>query len=317
MGDLFFVADIGGTSVKAGLYDKEDGLIIKDAFVTDKSLSYKKIISDTAACAHELLRRVGIDIKRVKAVGVGIPGLPNRETGEAAVCPNLSWLDVPFSIEMAKHISAPVYIENDANLAALAEHTVGACKGWRHSMTVTLGTGVGSGIIIDNCLFTGSRGAGAELGHITLVYGGEKCGCGKSGCLERYCSASALACMGKEEAEKDGSSLMNAAKEGITPKTVISCAKSGDKAAGRAFSKYVDYLSHGLLSAVSLFDTEIIALGGGLSHAGEILFNPVRERMAQMRMYKNMELLKVVPAVLGNDAGLVGAGLLCALKEKA
>ena len=196
----------------------------------------------------------------------------------------------------------------------MAESTVGACKGYKNSVTVTLGTGIGGGIVINNRLYAGSHGIGAEIGHMTIVADGIPCTCGAYGCWERYGSATALIREGKAGMARDSQSLIYTLAQGdenkVTAKVVIDAAKAGDKTACEIFDDYVKYIVIGLINIVNCFDPDVIAIGGGVAAAGDFLLDAVRERFEANIFYKDVDHAKIVFAEMGNDAGIVGAAML-------
>ena len=206
----------------------------------------------------------------------------------------------------------PVYLANDANGAALAELYAGAFRGCRTAVLLTLGTGLGGGIIFGGHMFNGGMNQGVELGHMYLVNGGEHCTCGNDGCMEAYCAASALTRDGRRAMQAHPESMLAEQTGGdpgkITPKLVTDCAKAGDAAAKAVFDTYIEHLSSACASVYNILDPEVLAIGGGLSAAGPFLFDPLQEKVSKKCFYATRG--KLVPAVLGNEAGMVGAALL-------
>ena len=201
-----------------------------------------------------------------------------------------------------------------ATVAGLAESVAGVSAGIENSVFLTLGTGVGGGIVLGGKVYSGTNGVGSELGHMITVIDGELCTCGNRGCWERYASATALIRMGREAAEKHPESRIAASVNGrlddITAKTVIDAAKAGDEAANEVFERYVYYLCAGLVNIINFIDPEVIVLGGGVSHAGQFLLDAVNRRLPSMVFYKTMPYARVALATLGNDAGIIGAAML-------
>ena len=220
---------------------------------------------------------------------------------------------MPFKKLIAAHFpNTPVFMANDANGAALAELYKGALVGCRTAVLLTLGTGLGGGIILNGKMFNGGMNQGTELGHAYLVDGGEHCTCGNNGCMEAYCAASALAREGARAMQRDPRGLLSERSGGnaalIDAKMVVDCAKAGDVTAKRVFDEYIGHLSSACASFFNILDPEVIAIGGGLCGAGEFLFAPLRERITEKCFYKSHGA--VVPAVMGNDAGIIGAAML-------
>ncbi|MDD4496452.1 MAG: ROK family protein, partial [Eubacteriales bacterium] len=228
---------------------------------------------------------------------------------------NINFRNTPMRDEFQKYIDKPVFLENDANCAAYGESIAGAAKGIEHSAMVTLGTGIGGGLIINGKIFSGFNCAGAELGHTVIASGGDKCTCGRKGCWEAYASASALIRATKKAAEENPSSLINSLIESqldrINAKTVFDAAKLGDAVAKRIVDQYIVYLGEGIVNIINAFQPEVVVIGGGVSNEGEYLLQPLREFVEKNR-YTRREVPSAVikRAELGNDAGIIGAALL-------
>ena len=286
--------DVGGTGLKAGIVDESGKVLNKCTCPTGVERGHEAVINDMAHLALQAIEEGGFTLDDVKAIGVGIPGIQDPKTNRIPFCTNLFWHDVPLVELMQKVIDKPVFVGNDATVAGLAEAVAGVSAGVKDSVFVTLGTGVGGGIII--------------------VAGGELCTCGNRGCWERYASATAIIRMGREVAEKNPSCGIAKAVGGdlskITAKTVIDLAKAGDPDAAQVFDQYVYYLCVGLISIINMIDPEMIVLGGGVSGAGEFLLTAVRKKMEELVFYKSMDYARIELAVLGNDAGIIGAAML-------
>ena len=306
--------DLGGTGIKAGVVDENGNIILKDSCPTGAERGYGAVIQDMAKLAIDITQRSGHRMDEIKAIGIGIPGIMDQRTGIIPFCTNLAWHDVPILEEMAKYTTVPVFVDNDATVAGLAESVAGVSAGCENSVFVTLGTGVGGGIVIGGKVFSGSHGVASEIGHMVTVDGGEMCTCGNRGCWERYASATALIREGKKLcAEKPGTALLkavdgDAAK--ITAKHVIDLAKAGDPDCCALFDSYVHHLCVGLSNLINLYDPEVIVLGGGVSHAGQFLLDAVREKLPAMVFYKTMPYARIELAKLTNDAGIIGAAML-------
>ena len=250
----------------------------------------------------------------VASIGVGVPGLFDNKTGRIPFCTNLGWHDVPFVEEMKKHLDTKVIGDNDATVAGLAEAVAGVSAGVDDSVFLTLGTGVGGGIIIGGKPYSGAHGCGSEIGHMMICMGGEECTCGNFGCFERYASATAII----REAKKavilhPESSMMDKCggdAEKINAKIVIDAAREGDATAVKVFNGYARALAHGIVSIINMIDPEVIVLGGGVSAAGEFLLEAVRRELAPIIFFKTMPYARIELAQLGNDAGIIGAAFL-------
>ena len=306
--------DVGGTGLKAGVVDENGKILSKVSCPTLVERGAEPVINDMAHLALKAIEESGYSLDEVKAVGIGIPGIQDPRTGRVPFCTNLGWHDVPLVELMQKVIDKPIFVGNDATVAGLAEAVSGVSAGVKNSVFVTLGTGVGGGIVVDGKVFSGSNGVGSEIGHMITVAGGELCTCGNRGCWERYASATAIIRMGVESAKKnpDGAlaKAVNGKLDDITAKHVIDLAKEGDPDCAEIFDTYVYHLCVGLVSIINFFDPEVIALGGGVSAAGEFLLNAVRKKMPELVFYKTMPYARIELATLGNDAGIIGAAML-------
>lgn len=308
--------DLGGTNIKCGIVDETGNIIIQESVPTYSEKGFSFVTETMADLVIKLARETKIDIK---AVGVGSPGMIDGKKGIVVYSNNLTWQKAPLAAELKNRLRIPVRITNDANAAAYGEYTCGAGKQYNSIVLLTLGTGVGSGIVIDGKLFEGNRGAGAELGHETIRFGGEKCTCGRRGCLEAYASATALIRQTKRAMEKDGQSKLWELCAGdinnVNGKTAFDGLRSGDTTAKKVVNAYTRYLAEGIANIVNAFRPEAILLGGGISREGETLINPLKRRVKRL-LFGDLRYapVKILSATLGNDAGLVGAAMLA--KEK-
>ena len=311
---LYIGIDLGGTGIKAGVVDEKGKIIAKDSCPTLPERGYEAVIHDMATLAIDVASKSGHEMSEIRAIGIGLPGIMDPRSGRVPFCTNLGWHDVPILEEMAKYTSVPVFVDNDATVAGLAESVAGVSAGCEFSVFVTLGTGVGGGVIIGGKVFSGSHGVASEVGHMVTVEGGELCTCGNRGCWERYASATALIREGRKLcAEKPDTALMQAVKGNvtkITAKHVIDLAKAGDPDCGALFDNYVHHLCVGLTNLINVYDPEVIVLGGGVSHAGQFLLDAVRAKLPDMVFYKAMPYARVELAKLTNDAGIIGAAML-------
>ncbi|MCI7704713.1 MAG: ROK family protein [Clostridiales bacterium] len=306
--------DVGGTTFKAGVVTEDGRIVHKDAMPTGIERPYQEIIADMAALCKKVAADAGIEMSEIKSIGVGVPGLFDNKTGMIPFCTNLGWHDIPFVAEMKKHLDTPVYGDNDATVAGLAESVAGVSAGIKDSVFLTLGTGVGGGIIIDGKPYSGAHGCGSEIGHMMIKMGGELCTCGNYGCFERYASATAIIREARKAVAEHPESSMLAAcggdPEKLNAKIVIDAAKAGDEAAKAVFGGYVQALAVGIINIINMLDPEVIVLGGGVSAAGEFLLNAVREAVKPMVFFKTMPYARIELAQLGNDAGIIGAAML-------
>ena len=306
--------DVGGTTFKAGVVTQDGRIVHKDAMPTGIERPYQEIIADMAALCKKVAADAGIEMSEIQSIGVGVPGLFDNKTGMIPFCTNLGWHDIPFVAEMKKHLDTPVFGDNDATVAGLAESVAGVSAGIRDCVFLTLGTGVGGGIIIDGKLYSGAHGCGSEIGHMMIKMGGELCTCGNYGCFERYASATAIIREARKAVAEHPESSMLAAcggdPEKLNAKIVIDAAKAGDAAAKTVFDGYVHALAVGIINIINMIDPEVIVLGGGVSAAGEFLLDAVREAVKPMVFFKTMPYARIELAQLGNDAGIIGAAML-------
>ena len=306
--------DLGGTGIKAGVVTDKGEILSKGSTPTGKERPYQEIIADIAALCLKSVKEANLTIEDIESIGVGVPGICDPKTGVIPFCTNLGWHEVPFVSELQKHINLPVTVDNDATVAGYAECVAGVSAGTSSSIFLTLGTGVGGAIIINGRPYSGAHGVGSEVGHMIIKMDGEACTCGNNGCFERYASATAIIREGRKAvAENPQSMIMKRCggnPERINAKTVIDCAKEGDETAKKVFDGYVKGLAHGIVSLINVLDPEVIALGGGVSMAGEFLLDAVREAVKPLVFYKTMPYARIELAQLGADAGLIGAALL-------
>ena len=300
--------DIGGTSIKFGIVD-EHLQIVRRSAIPFQCIGGEAVAAMIRQEVCALMAQEP-EIKQVGSIGVVVPGSLDPTQSVVLDAHNLDFHNVPFRAQLqAQFPDTPVYLANDADGAALAELGRGAFVGCKTAVLLTLGTGVGGGVILNGSLFSGGGRRGAELGHMTLVSGGEPCTCGNLGCVEAYCSATALIRDGIRAAKADPESLLAQGDiDTMTAKHVIDCAKQGDKTAKAVFDRYVDHLAAACISVVHILDPEVIAIGGGVSHAGEYLFEPLRKLTLEKCFFSDHGA--IVPAVMGNDAGIIGAAML-------
>ncbi|HHV95111.1 MAG TPA: ROK family protein [Clostridiaceae bacterium] len=306
--------DLGGTNIAAGIVDEEGKIILKDSVPTLREREYPEIIKDMAMLCLKLIKDAGLDLSDIKSIGVGAPGTPDVKNGILIYANNLKFKNVPIRTEMQKYINLPVYIDNDANCAALAESVAGAAKGYENSITITLGTGIGGGIVFGGKVYSGFNGAAAEVGHIVIDYQGKMCTCGRRGCWEAYGSAPALIEQTQEAAKQNPDSLINKLVDNdlskIDAKTAFDAAKQGDKTAKEVVDRYIKYVAEGLIDLINVFTPEVIVIGGGISKEGEYLLKPLREHIAKGVYAKDVPQTEIKIAMMGNDAGIIGAAML-------
>lgn len=311
---VYIGIDLGGTNIAAGIVTEEGKIIATSSTRTLAERPYQEVIKDMASCALNALNQSGNTVDDVHSIGVGIPGVADQKTGRVIFCTNLGWRDIPLKDEMQKYINKPVFIDNDATVAGYAESVAGVSKNCQCSVFITLGTGVGAGIIINGKPWSGAHGVGSELGHMTLIADGIPCTCGNDGCVERYTSATAIIRMAKQYCQAyPECEIMQRVKgdmERINAKTVIDAAKNGDKVACQVFDRYARYLAMTINNITAFLDPEMVVLGGGVSHAGQFLLDQVEAYLPRFLMYKTLPSPRIALAQLGNEAGIIGAALL-------
>ena len=315
--------DLGGTNIKAGVVDSEGKLVNKLSIKTHAERSMEEIIHDMGTLAKDAIADAGLQVSDVEAIGIGSPGTPDNKEGLLVYSSNLPFNNAPMRKLIREVVDLPVYIDNDANCAAMAEAVAGAAKGTKDSVTITLGTGVGAGVIVNGRIYSGFNQAGSEFGHTVLVSGGIQCKCGRKGCFEQYASATALARMTEESAKANPDSVMNRLLEETghsNAKIAFVAMREGDKAAADVIDQFTDYLADGLANAINTFMPEVLVVGGGVCNEGDPLLIPMREKtMSRPYFGPGVPKTEIRLAQMGNDAGIVGAammGMTCAIDGK-
>ncbi len=306
--------DLGGTNIVAGVVDENYRIVATAKCKTALPRPAEAIVADMAELCFQAVKNAGITMEDIAAVGVGSPGACNAETGVVEYANNLGFENVPMRDMLAALVNKPVSIENDANAAAYGEFVAGAAKGCSSCICITLGTGVGGGVIIDGKIMAGHNYAGAELGHTVIVVDGEQCSCGRKGCWEAYASATALIRQTKRAMEKNPDSAMwkLAGDLGhVSGRTAFDAMRAGDAAGKAVVDAYIRYISCGIANMVNIFQPQVLCVGGGICHEGETLMAPLRAHVEQERYTKNTaSQTKLCAAELGNDAGIIGAAFL-------
>ena len=288
---------------------------------TDKNNTPEQTATDLANLAEEAIKLSGIAKEQIGAIGIGSPGIIDSEKGVVASWANFGWEKVKLAKLVGEKAGLPVYVLNDANAATYGEYAYGSAKNYRSAVMLTIGTGVGGGIVFDGKLFEGNGGAGAELGHEVIRFGGEKCTCGRRGCLEAYASATALIRQTKKvmALHKDSMlwQLCNGDLQEVNGKIIFEAYNNQDKTAKAVVNKYLGYLAEGVINYVNIFRPEAVIIGGGISAQGEVITKPVQRKVNRLKLGgKNSPAVKVVAATLGNDAGIFGAAAFAESKSK-
>ena len=306
--------DVGGTGIQVGVVNSAFQIVREESIPTRKDLPFEEQVRQIADCVVSATEASGHSVSDIESVGVGIPGIASFKTGEVIKCTNMGWVHVPFRDVFRSCLDKPVFIDNDANVAALAESVAGISAGTSSSVFITIGTGIGSGIILNGKIWSGAHHIGGELGHVIFDLDGVPCTCGNHGCLERYCSATALIRMAREAVQQNPDTLMLRAVDQdpsrIEARTVIDSARAGDPLAVSVYGRYIDCLAQAIGSVVNLIDPEIIVLGGGVSKAGAFLLDPLTREYPKYVLFNDQPLPPVKLAVLGSEAGIIGAAML-------
>lgn len=309
--------DLGGTNIVAGVVSEDYKIVAKAQCKTSVPRPEGEICDSMAQVALKAIEKAGITLDDVAHIGIGVPGAVNPKTRVVEYSANLFFHNWEISKMMEERIDKYVKIENDANAAAWGEFLAGSAKGVKNAVCITLGTGVGGGIIINGQLYSGSNFAGAELGHMVIVKDGEECGCGRKGCWEAYASATGLINLTKETMLNEILDysyiykLCNGDINKVDGKTAFDAMRAGDPTGKQIVDTYISYLATGLINVINIFQPDILCIGGGISKEGETLLAPLRTLIEQERYTKhNAKQTVICAASLGNDAGIIGAAML-------
>lgn len=307
--------DLGGTNIVAGVTDETGHILKKYSMKTNANQPFEALVADIAGTAHKVVELAGMTMQDISSVGLGTPSLINPHTNLLVNANNLGWRNVPLPAELGKHFDVPLFIRNDADCAALGEVMAGAARDYDNALMITLGTGLGGGVIINKKIFNGCDHMGAELGHTKLVFQGVQCTCGQYGCVESYASATALIRQTREAIAEHPESLMRELCGGdlsrVDARVPFTAARQGDPVGMAVVDRYISYLAAGLSTFIVIFRPEVIIIGGGISNEGDFLLKPLNEKMFQCTYAA--EEIGIPPAIgaqLGNDAGIIGAAML-------
>ena len=306
--------DLGGTNIAVGIVNENHEIVRKGSVPTDAFRDADEIVKDIAALCEKLCKEEGLAIDSIESVGIATPGTALRNTGVVAYANNLPFRDYPIADKLKSFFPVKnVIIANDADAAALGEAAAGAGKGHADFIMVTLGTGVGGGIIVNGKLYSGSNFAGGELGHMVIEHNGVQCSCGRKGCWEAYSSATAIIRMTKDKMKECKDSEMWSYVGGdidkVNGRTAFDCMRSGDKAATEVVSAYIDYLKTGTANILNIFQPSVMAFGGGIANEKDNLLIPLKNAVIS-EMYGGKLKTELKSATLGNDAGIIGAAAL-------
>lgn len=307
--------DLGGTNIAVGVVDENYRIIAKHCIPTQSGRPVNEIAEDLAAASKLVIDKAGLSISEFTSWGIGMPSCINPKTGLLVHSNNLGWKNIPILDTLGGLLGLPIIIENDANCAALGEALAGAARDYRDVIVITLGTGVGGGLIVNGKIYAGADQMGAELGHTKMVYNGELCSCGQKGCFEAYASATALVRQTQKAMQENPRSIMNELCDGdlnkVTGRTAFDAARKADRTALKVVNLYAEYIACGLSTLIAIFRPEAIIIGGGISNEGSYLFNMINSKILENTFSAfEVGVPPVIPAQLGNDAGIIGAAML-------
>ncbi len=313
--------DLGGTNIAAGIVNEKFEIVKKKSTPTLANRDGKLIIKDMAELCRSLIADCGLTLKDIAYAGIATPGTANSETGVVEYANNLPFKNFPIADLLKEYLGVEkVYIENDANAAAKAEAIAGAAKGTKYSVMITLGTGLGGGIVLDGKVYSGFNHAGAELGHIVIQKDGKQCSCGRRGCWETYSSATGLANMTREhliKARAEGKKsiiedMIGGNLDNCNARVSFAAMKQGDEVGKAIVDEYISYLASGIASIINIFQPNVLSIGGGVCGEKDYLLKPLIEQVFGQTYTKTgvSPQCEIKIAELGNDAGIVGAAVL-------
>lgn len=307
--------DLGGTNFAVGICNENYEIIARGEGKTNVPRPCEELCADMAGMIRKVVADAGLSMDEIQWIGIGSPGAIDAKSGEIVYANNLGYIHAPMGSELNRLTGKDVYMENDANAAAYGEAVAGAAKGTQTSVTVTLGTGVGGGIIIDGKVFSGWNSFGAELGHMVIVKDGRRCTCGRKGCWEAYASVSGLIYQTKlamiDHADSAMWEIVGGDIKQVNGRTAFDAMRSGDPVAKAVCDKYIEYIACGAANVVNIFQPEVLVFGGGISKEGETLLGPMRPLIREFDYARfGGRQTKIVAAELGRDAGIIGAAFL-------
>lgn len=307
--------DLGGTNIAAGIVDENGKILRKNSIPTGAEREPDEVIKDMAELCKGLIADEGLTVDDIEYAGVATPGTADHDNGIVVYANNLHFLNYPLADKLKAFLGVKkVLIENDANAAAKGEAACGAAKGYANSVMITLGTGLGGGIIIDNKVYSGFNYAGAEIGHTVIEVGGLPCSCGRKGCWEAYSSATGLINMTKKKLEETKDTVMHEMVDEcgkVSGRTAFDAMRKGDKAGKEVVDKYIYYLAMGIVNMINIFQPEVLVIGGGVCNEKSYLTDPLMDIINTEQYSRNSEnKTQIKIAELGNDAGIVGAAML-------
>jgi len=306
--------DLGGTNIVVGIVTDDGKIVIKKSTPTLASRGAVLIIEDMLNLIHKTLEVSGKSMEDIELIGIGVPGLVDYNNGIVKECVNLGWENVDICKQLKEKTGKEIFIENDANAAAGGEYLFGIMKNNLNSVFLTLGTGVGGGIILNGKLHRGKNGSAAEIGHMIMGDNFYTCACGNNGCFETFASATAIIRYAKKLISENNEDTLILKKindlDEIDAKLVFDSAKQGDKLANLVVERFVKYFAIGICNMVNILDVEMIGIGGGVSAAGEFFMEALLKDINKYKLFKDIPVCNIKIATLGNDAGLIGAAML-------
>lgn len=309
--------DVGGSNIACAVVNDDCEIIARSKAKTHGETGkadYNEVVDVIIRTINLACEAAGIKPSEASSIGIGCPGICNSDSGIVEYTNNLGFHNVPLKTDVEKEFNIPVYLDNDANAAAFGEFVAGAAKGARNAVVITLGTGVGSGIIIDEKIYRGTNFAAGEIGHTVIVADGLPCSCGRKGCFEAYSSATGLVNMTRKAAAENPGSLINKLIEEdgkVSARTAYKAAKQGDEVGKRLTEEYVKYLAVGIANVINTFQPDILCIGGGVCNEGDLLLNPLKEAVyREIYSRDSKKTTKLTICTLGNDAGIIGAAML-------
>lgn len=311
---MYIGVDLGGTNIVVGLVNDLGELLETKSCPTGRERGFDAVVSDIVRMVKEFLSQKQVEHDPIKGIGIGIPGIADTETGVVISCVNLFWENVPLKEAMESALDLPVFIGNDATLAGLAEYEVGVMKEAKSGVFLTLGTGVGGGIIMDHKVISGKHGIASEVGHMVVGKLDQACNCGRKGCLEQFASSTAIIAYAKNHLAEHPDSVLHERSggniESVDGRMIFDAAKEGDTFALKAVHRLAHYLAVGIMNIISVLDPEMFVLGGGIANAGEFLLDIVRENVNKEKYFPAVPVGKICLATLKNDAGVLGGAFL-------
>ncbi len=311
--------DLGGSSIKAGLVTDNGSIVFKKKKITRVSEGSIIVMNDMAMLVEEMLEESELDGREIRGLGVGIPGAA-REDGFVYFATNIFWTNVQLGKELSQMTDKSVHVANDATMAAVAEHTLGITKDAANSVFVTLGTGLGGGVILNHQVYSGSHGIGTEIGHMVVGHNADyDCTCGNNGCWETFASGTAMKNHAHRLLEQGEKSILTSAIEDengvISTNLLFEGAREGDDVCLTVVNRMTRYLAVGIANLINIFDPEVIALGGGISASSDFFMNDLKAMVAERIYVKTMNVTRIEASKLGNDAGIIGAAMYAKSRE--